>query len=109
MRTETELCRIFIRTTDFQWLHRYAPLITPNPAAQKNGVVGYEIALDFNGVPIEMIPRSSVDAPKTGKAVLLSVNDAEQKRNPGRKLVVKRGSRWELTSHGDNLLSLITY
>ena len=109
IRSETELCRVFVRDTDFQWLHRYAPLITQNPVAQKNGVAGYEIALDFNGVPIEMIPRSNEEIHGSGKAILLSVNEAEQKKNPGRKLVIKRGNRWELTSHGQNLLSLVTF
>ncbi len=109
IRSETELCRVFIRAPDFQWLHRYAPLVTANPLAAKKGVAGYEVALDFNGVPIEMIPRAAEEVRKPGKVVLLSVNELEQRRNPGRRLVIKKGTRWELTSHGQNLASLIAF
>lgn len=107
--SETELCRVFVRSTNFPWLHRYAPLVMRNPLAEKEGVAGYEIALDFNGVAIQLIPRTASEIKAKGKFTLLSVNEAEQKKNPARKFVVKRGSRWELTSHGLNLLTLLTY
>jgi len=111
IQSETELCRVFVRDTDFPWLRHYAPLIKANPLARQKmfSAVGYEIALDFNGVPIEMIPRSAGEVKGGGKFILLSVNEAEQKRNPGRKLVSRKGSRWELTSHGQDLLSLATF
>ena len=109
IRSEPELCRVFVRSASFPWLKRYGPLVTPNAAAQKAGVAGYEIAFDFNGVAIELIPRSAAEVKGKGRFVLLSVNEAEQKKNPARRLVVKRGSHWELTSHGLNLLELLTY
>ncbi len=67
------------------------------------------IALDFNGVAIELIPRTASEIKSKAKYTLLSVNEAEEKKNPARRYVVKRGSRWELTSHGLNLLDLLTY
>ena len=72
-------------------------------------MAGYEIALDFNGVAIELIPRATSEIKAKGKYTLLSVNEAEQKKNPARKFVSKRGSRWELTSHGIGYLTLLTY
>jgi peptidoglycan LD-endopeptidase LytH len=109
LRSETELCRVFVRNTNFPYLKRYSPLVARTSTAEKEGIVGYEIALDFNGAPIELIPRSASEVKAKGKFALLSVNEAEQKKNPARRLVVKKGSRWELTSHGLNLLELLTY
>jgi murein DD-endopeptidase MepM/ murein hydrolase activator NlpD len=109
IRSETELCRVTVRATGFPWLRRYAPLIERNPVAEKEGVAGYEIALNFNGVAIQLIPRAASEIKGKGKFALLSVNEAEQRKNPARGFVAKRGARWELTSHGQNLLELLTY
>ncbi|MDB6124450.1 MAG: Peptidase [Pedosphaera sp.] len=108
IRSETELCRVFVREDNFPYLKRYGPLVVRTSATEKEGIAGYEIALDFNGVPIELIPRSASEIKAKGKFALLSVNEAEEKKNPARRLVVKKG-RWELTSHGLNLLDLLTY
>ncbi|MDB6111805.1 MAG: Peptidase [Pedosphaera sp.] len=107
--SETELCRVFVRDTNFQWLKRYPLLVKSNPTTEKEGVAGYEIALDYNGVAIELIPRSASEIKGKGKFVLRSVNETEQKKNPGRRLVTQKSGRWELTSHGLNLLELLTY
>jgi hypothetical protein len=60
-------------------------------------------------VAIELIPRAASEIKGKGKFLLLSVNEPEEKKNPARRYVIKRGSRWELTSHGLNLLTLLTY
>lgn len=109
IRTQPELCRVFVRETDFPWLHRYRGLIHPNLRARKEGVVGYEIALNFNGVPIELIPRAAGEIAGKDRIQLLSVNVSEQQRNPCRGLVTKRGQNWQLTNRGLNLLKLLTY
>lgn len=109
LRSETPLCRVFVRSTNFPWLHRYAPLVRPNPVAQKEGIAGYELALDFNGVAFEVIPRAASEIKGKGKFVLLSVDEAEEKKNPARRLVTNRSGRWALTNHGLNLLELYTY
>ena len=100
---------MLVRKTNFPWLKRYAPLVRPNPRAEKEGVAGYEIALNFNGVAFELIPRAASEIKSKAKFQLLSVNEAEYHQNPARRLVVKRGSRWELASHGLNLLEMLTY
>ncbi len=109
IRSETELCRVFVRSTNFPWLKRYGPLVRRNPVAEKEGVAGYEIALDYNGVAIELIPRAASEIKGSGKFVLLSVNETEEKKNPARRLVAKRGNRWELAPHGLSLLELLTF
>ena len=109
IRSETVLCRVWVSATSFPWLKRYAPLVKPNPAADGPGVAGYEIALDYNGVAVELIPRAASEIKSRTKFALLSVNEAEQKKNPARHYVVQKGGRWELTSHGTRLLELLTY
>jgi len=106
---QTELCRVVVRKTDFPWLKRYAMLIRPNPVAQKEGTAGYEVALNFNGVAFELIPRAASEIKGKAKFQLISVNEDEYRRNPCRRLVSKRGSHWELASAGINLLELLTY
>ena len=109
MQNRTELCRVFVRQTDFPFLRHYAPLIRKNSVAEKAGIVGYEIALDFNGVPIQLTPRTSDGVKSSATYQLLSVNETEQEKNPCRKLVSKRSGRWSLTSHGTQLLDLLTF
>lgn len=109
LQRQTDLCRVVVRKTDFPWVRRYRALVRPNPIAQKEGVAGYELALDFNGVAFELIPRAASEIKGKSKFQLLSVNEAEERKNPGRRLVVKKGARWELTSHGLNHLEMLTY
>jgi murein DD-endopeptidase MepM/ murein hydrolase activator NlpD len=109
LQSQTELCRLFVRQTDFPWVKRYAALVRSNPRAQKEGIAGYELALNFNGVAFELVPRAASEIKGRARFQLLSVNEAEYHRNPARRLVAQRGNRWELASHGLNLLDLLTY
>ena len=110
VRTQTPLCRVTVRKTDFPWVKRYTALTRPNPKADKEGVAGYELALNFNGVAFELTPRAESELnSKAGKYQLLSVNEAEYEKNPCRRLVTKKGSHWELTTQGTRLLDLLTY
>lgn len=109
IQSQTELCRVVVRVTDFPWLQRYAALVKPASLPPGEAPAGYEIALNFNGVPIELIPRSAAQIKSKAKFQLLSVNAAEQKAHPCRKLVARHGSRWELAPRGVRLLGLLTY
>jgi peptidoglycan LD-endopeptidase LytH len=109
LQRQPELCRVVVRKTNFPWIRRYATLIRPNPLAQKEGVAGYELALNFNGIPFELIPRAASELKTKAPFQLLSVNEAEYRRNPARRLVMKKGDHWALTTHGLNLLELLTF
>ena len=109
LREQTELCRVLVRATNFPWLKRYAPLVVPNPQAVAAGIAGYEIALNFNGVAFELIPRTAAEIPGKAHVLLLKVNEAEYTRNHCRKLVVKRAGKWQLTNTGQHLVNLLTY
>jgi murein DD-endopeptidase MepM/ murein hydrolase activator NlpD len=109
IKARPELCRVLVRKTDFPWLKRYAVLIQKNPVAEKEGVAGYEMALDYNGIPFDLIPRAASEIKSKSKYQLVSVNEAEYRKNPCRKLVRQKGSRWELAPKGTSLLDLLTF
>jgi len=109
LQSQTELCRVQVRAKDFAWLKRYPQLVRVNPKAQEEGVAGYEVALNFNAVAFELIPRAASEMKGKAKFQVLSVNEAEQRKNPCRHLVTRRGTRWELASRGLNALELLTF
>jgi hypothetical protein len=109
IRNQTELCRVVVKKTDFPWLKRYAALVKENPVATKAGIAGYELVLNYNGLPFEVIPRAASEIKGKSKYQLLSVNEAEYKANPCRRLITQKGARWELTNRGTKLLDLLTY
>ena len=107
IQEQTPLCRVLVRDTDFPWLKRYPMLVKPNPVAAKEGVAGYEIALNYTGLPFELIPRAASEIKGKARIQLLSVNEAEQQQRPCRKLVTRRSGRWQLAYNGTKLLELL--
>jgi murein DD-endopeptidase MepM/ murein hydrolase activator NlpD len=109
LRGQTELCRVLVRATNFPYLKRYPALILKNPVADKEGVAGYEMALNYNGVPFALLPRAASEIKGSGKFQLLSVYEPIEKANHCRKLVVKRGNHWQLGDAGLRELESLTY
>ena len=109
VQTQPELCRVQVLATSFPWLKRYPAVIERNARAEKEGVAGYEMALNLTGLPFLVIPRASSELKAKTKFHLVSVNEAEQQKNPCRRLVAKRSGHWELGSHGLELLDLLTF
>ncbi len=109
IRTQPELCRLVVRDTHFPWLNRYRPLIRRNPVADREGTAGYEIGLNYMGVPYQLIPRAASELRSQSRVQLLSVNEAEQQKHPCRKLVVRRGAQWQFTAAGHRFIDLLTY
>jgi murein DD-endopeptidase MepM/ murein hydrolase activator NlpD len=109
IRGQTEMCRVFVRATNFPYLKRYAMLLLPNPVAEKNGIAGYEIALNYNGVPFALMPRAASEIKSPARIQLISVNEPVENANHCRNLVVKRGSRWQLTDRGIREIGMLIY
>lgn len=110
IRKSTLLCRVQVKATRFPYARRYQPLIRRNFATDTEGVAGYEIALDFNGVPFELLPKTRRELGDwPGKTRIISVNEEEHDKNSARHLISRQGSRWDLTSRGQELLDLLTY
>lgn len=108
IQSDTELCRVLVRDADLPFARRYAALVDANATTQKSGVAGYELVLNYAGLPIRLIPRSAAEIPGKVRVQLLSVNAAAVTDDPCRKLVSKRGSRWELAYAGTQLMELLT-
>jgi hypothetical protein len=111
LRQQPALCRVWVAATNFPWLVRYAPLVQPNSRAAQEGVAGYELALAFNGLPFEVIPRAASELPpaKGTRVRLLWVNVTEAQARPCGHLVSRTGNRWTLTRRGLELLDLLTF
>jgi len=109
IRSQTELCRVLVRATNFPYLKRYPMLVLKNPVAEKEGVAGYELAFNFNGIAFALMPRAESEMRSRAKYQLLSVNETEQKANPCRHLVVQRNGHWQLANDGLRELELLTY
>jgi hypothetical protein len=109
VRSQPELMRVAVRETEFPWLRRYPQLVGYNPISETEGVAGYEIAFNFNGVPYELIPRAASELSSAARVVLLSVNEAEYELRPGRKLVRRSGDSWQLTRSGELLVDLLLH
>ncbi len=109
IRGQTELCRVLVRSTNFHYLKRYPMLILPNPVAQKEGVAGYEISFNYNGVAFALMPRAASEIHSSSRLQLLSVNEDEERANPCRHLVSRRDGRWQLTDTGVRELEMLTY
>ena len=107
LRSQTELCRVLVRATSFPYLRRYAPLVLKNPRAEQEGVAGYEVALNYNGVAFALLPRAASEIKGTGRFQLLSVNESEYHAHPCRRLVVEHGGHWQLTDRGVRELELL--
>jgi murein DD-endopeptidase MepM/ murein hydrolase activator NlpD len=109
LRARPELCRVLVRDTNIPFLRRYPMLAEKNPVAEREGVAGYEIALSFNGLPLQFIPRAASEMKAKSRVQLLSVNEAEYQRAHCGKIVARKSGRWALASRGEDLLSLLTY
>jgi peptidoglycan LD-endopeptidase LytH len=109
LRGQTELCRVLVRATNFPYLKRYPMLVLKNPVAEREGVAGYEIALNYNGVAFALMPRAASEIKSHAKFQLISVNGPEELANPCRGLVTRRSGHWQLANEGLRELELLTY
>lgn len=109
VRNQPVLCKVLVKERNFPWLHRHRGTLDPTPGLPPSAIAGYEVHLDFNGVPTRLLPRPA-DAFRTpNRFQLLEVNETIQRAYPCRKLVARRGDRWELGRAGTHLLDLLTF
>ena len=107
LRGQKELCRVFVREPGLYLARRQPALVDRNPVAEQQGLAGYEVWIDYAGLPFRLIPRAASEVKGKARIQLLAVNDSEQNQHPCRKLVSKRSGRWELAKNGLNLIELL--
>lgn len=109
IQSQTELCRVLVKQADFAFAREHRPLVRSNPVTDKEGIAAYEVVLNFNGVPCQLIPRAPSEVKSySAKIHLLSVNDAEQKKNGCRKFLTTKAGKWALTPDALQHLDLLT-
>lgn len=108
LQTQTPLCRVQVRATRFAWVRRYPQFVADNPRAQQEGVAGYEIALNYYGLPFKLVPLAASELKSRARYHLVEVNAAEHQARPCGKLVARSGSGWRLTATGERFLDLLT-
>lgn len=109
LRARKEAFRVLARDSNFSFLRHYPSLIKRNPNADKEGAAGYEISFDFNGAPIELIPRAPGEIRSGPKIQLLTANETELNRNRCSRYVIKRGSAYQLTNAGEMRALLVIH
>jgi hypothetical protein len=109
VQSRKEVCRVFVKDANFPLLKRYPGLVKQSAAAAKEGVAGYEVALDFNGAPVELIARAPSETKNAAKLQLLKVNEAELSQHHCCKLIVTRKGKRELSNAALQELSLLTF
>jgi murein DD-endopeptidase MepM/ murein hydrolase activator NlpD len=109
LRQQPALCVVRVRTPDFSWVRRYRELADSNPRAQREGIAAWDLTLTFNGLPCRMIPRSAGELRNGPRVELLLVDPAVHDSAPCGHVVVRRGTGWALTGHGQQLMDMLTY
>lgn len=109
LTNQTELCRVAVRATNFPFLQRYPQLILNAHLTNSAPIAGYEIHLDYAGVPCRLLARTDAELPQSGHFNLLQVNEEEQRLRPCRRLVTRSGDHWSLARNGSRLLELLTF
>jgi hypothetical protein len=105
VQSRKEVCRVLVRDTNFSFLRRYPGLIKRRPELKE--VRSYEISLDFNGAPIELIPWGE---PKSAaKMQLLKINEAELAEHHCCRLITTRKGQRQLGNAGEQRISLLTF
>jgi hypothetical protein len=98
-----------IRAPRLEWIERYPALLRENPTAQKEGIAGFELSLNYIGIPSTVTPRAASEMKSAARWHLLSVSDAERAAHPCRRLVIQRNGRWQLAPNGERLLELLSF
>ncbi|HUS35385.1 MAG TPA: M23 family metallopeptidase [Verrucomicrobiae bacterium] len=109
LQSRREVFRVIVRDTNFSFLRNNPGLVKANPAATSAGIAGYEIALDFNGAPIELIPRAATELKSMSRIRVVGINDAELSKHRCSKLLTVRKGRRELSNSGEQRVNLLTY
>ncbi len=108
LQNQTLLCRVQVRATHFAWLRRYPQFTAVGPRASREGAAGYEVWLNYHGLPYKLVPLAAGELKSRARYHLVEVNAAEARARPCGNLVARAGSDWRLTAHGLRFLDLLT-
>jgi murein DD-endopeptidase MepM/ murein hydrolase activator NlpD len=107
IRRQPVLCRVLVQSPTFQWAKRH-PGLVESPTRLKP-TAGYEVFLDSYGIPVRCTPRGQEAFSDNKQIKLLNVDAEVYRKAPCRKLVFKKGQKWQLTAKGLGHLDLLTH
>jgi murein DD-endopeptidase MepM/ murein hydrolase activator NlpD len=109
LKKQPALCHVRIHQAEFDWLGRFPELVDDVDPENGSAIQAWEVALNFNGIPLRLNPiREQV---RTGGARyrLLEVNAGVRAKHPCSGLVFRKGQQWVFTGKGRRAMDLLLF
>tara|TARA_B100001971_G_scaffold165572_1_gene156222 strand:+ start:1589 stop:2587 length:999 start_codon:yes stop_codon:yes gene_type:complete len=109
LKNEESLCRVMVFHNDFDWMKRFRQLIADADVKNTETIKAWEVDLNFNGIPVRMVPVRDEIQSGGAEYRILQVDDNTLKEHPCSGLVFRKGQQWVFTSKGQRLMNLLLY
>ncbi len=109
LKSEPILCRLMIFLEDFDWLERFPQLVVDDNLEDRAPIQAWEVHLNFNGIPVRMIPVRNEVQSGGAKYKILKVDDKIMKNHPCSGLIFRKGQQWVFTAKGKRAMDLLLY
>ena len=104
----TPLCRVTVFQKNVDWIDRYPELIDGVRDTQAEPVA-WDLDLNFNGIPIRMLPRGKEAESHGAKYRISNVYEDVLVNHPCSGLVFRKGQKWVFTGKGRRLMDLLLF
>ena len=109
LKSEPTLCRLIIFREDFDWLERFPQLVDDDDLENKEAIQAWQVDLNFNGIPVRMIPVRNEVQSGGAKYRILKVDDKILEKHPCSGLIFRKGQQWVFTGKGQRAMDLLLY
>jgi hypothetical protein len=90
-------------------MKRFRQLIADADVKNTETIKAWEVDLNFNGIPVRMVPVRDEIQSGGAEYRILQVDDNTLKEHPCSGLVFRKGQQWVFTSKGQRLMNLLLY
>ena len=108
LRSMPALCTVTVFQGEMDWIDRYPELID-DTNIDGDAPVAWDLALNFNGIPIRIIPRRGKIESFGVKYRIRHVDEDVRENHPCSGLVFRKGQKWVFTSKGQRLMNLLIF
>jgi hypothetical protein len=109
LKSESVLCRLIIFREGFDWLKRFPQLVDDDDPESEEMIQAWEVDLNFNGIPVRMVPMRTEVRSGGAKYRILQVDEKVLKKHPCSRLVFRKGQQWVFTGKGQRAIDLLLY
>jgi len=109
LKSEFVLCRLIIFRDDFDWLKRFPQLVDDDDPESKEMIQAWEADLNFNGIPVRMVPVRTEMRSGGSKYRIQQVDEKVLKKHPCSGMVFRKGQQWVFTGKGQRAMDLLLY